>query len=165
MCAYHSIIATPWTIACQVPLSMVFFRKEYWSGLLFSSPGHLLDPGIEPRSPTLQVDYLPSELQGKPSVYSYANSMAISTLQGWNEVCIINPKEWIHLDHLVYTVVTVWLSVQFSLSVMSNSLRPHEQQHTSLSITSSWSSLRLTSIESVMPSSHLILCRPHFFLP
>ena len=35
----------------------------------------------------------------------------------------------------------------------------------SLSITNSWSSLKLTSIESVMPSSHLILCRPFFFLP
>ena len=35
----------------------------------------------------------------------------------------------------------------------------------SLSITESWSSLRLTSIESVMPSSHLILCRPLLFLP
>ena len=105
----HSVIATPWTIAYQVPLSMGFFRKEYWSGLPFSSPGDLPDPGIEHRSPILQVDYLPSELPGKPSIYSYANRMAISTLQGWNEVCIINPKEWIHLDHLIYTVVTVWL--------------------------------------------------------
>ena len=35
----------------------------------------------------------------------------------------------------------------------------------SLSITNSWSSLRLTSIESVMPSSHLILCRPLLLLP
>ena len=44
----HSVIATPWTIAYQVPLSMGFFRKEYWSGLPFSSPGHLPDPGIKP---------------------------------------------------------------------------------------------------------------------
>ena len=36
---------------------------------------------------------------------------------------------------------------------------------TSLSITNSWSSLKLMSIESVMPSNHLILCRPLFFLP
>ena len=51
-------------------------------------------------------------------------------------------------------------SVQFSHSVMSDSLRPHE-----LSITNSWSSLRLTSIESVMPSSHLILCHPLLLQP
>ena len=49
---------------------------------------------------------------------------------------------------------------------MSNSLQPHELQHrpASLSITISWSSLKLTSIESVMPSSHLILCHPLFLL-
>ena len=56
-------------------------------------------------------------------------------------------------------------SVPFSRSIVSNSFRPHELQHASLSITNSWSSLRLTSIESVMPSSHLILCRPLLLLP
>ena len=38
---------TPWTIALQAPLSMGFSRQEYWSELLFPSPGDLLDPGIE----------------------------------------------------------------------------------------------------------------------
>ena len=57
------------------------------------------------------------------------------------------------------------ISVQFSCSVVSYSLQPHELQHASLSITNSRSSLRLTSIESVMPSSHLILCRPLLLLP
>ena len=58
-------------------------------------------------------------------------------------------------------------SVQFSRSVVSDSLRPHELHHARppLSMTNSWSSLKLTSIESVMPSSHLILCRPLFLLP
>ena len=56
-------------------------------------------------------------------------------------------------------------SVQFSRSVVSDSLRPHESQHARLSITNSRSSPRLTSIESLMPSSHLILCRPLLLLP
>ena len=56
-------------------------------------------------------------------------------------------------------------SVQFSRSVVSDSLRLHELQHASLSITNSRSSLKLTSIESVMPSSHLILCCPLLLLP
>ena len=47
---------TPWTVARQAPLSVGFFRQEYWSGSPFPSPGHLLDPGIEPRSPALQAD-------------------------------------------------------------------------------------------------------------
>ena len=46
---------------------MEFSRPEYWSGQLFPSPGDLPNPGIKPRSPALQVDSLPAELQGKPT--------------------------------------------------------------------------------------------------
>ena len=57
---------TPWTGARQAPLSMGFSRQEHWSGLPFPSPGDLPDPGIEPKSPALQADSLPSEPPGKP---------------------------------------------------------------------------------------------------
>ena len=60
------LFTTPWTIAHQAPLSIEFSRQEYWSGLPFPSPGDLPNPGTEPRSPTLQVDSLPSEPPGKP---------------------------------------------------------------------------------------------------
>ena len=55
--------------------------------------------------------------------------------------------------------------VQFSCSVMSNSLRPHGLQHckVSLSITNSWSLLKLMSIKLLMPSNHL--CHPFILLP
>ena len=58
-------------------------------------------------------------------------------------------------------------SVQFSCSIVSDSLWPYESQHTqaSLSITNSRSLLKPMSIKSVMPSNHLILCRPLFLLP
>ena len=46
-------------------LFMRFSKQEYWSGLPFPSPGDLPGPGIEPRSPTLQADSLPSEPPGK----------------------------------------------------------------------------------------------------
>ena len=49
-------------IACQVPLSIGFPRQEYWSGLLFSPPGNLHNPGIEPRTAALLADSLPTEL-------------------------------------------------------------------------------------------------------
>ena len=55
-------LATPWTVACQAPLSMGFSRQEYWTGLPFPSPGDLPDPEIEPGSPALQADSLPYEL-------------------------------------------------------------------------------------------------------
>ena len=50
------LFVTPWTIACQAPLSMGFSRQEYWSGLPHPPPGDLLRPGIKPaslRSPAL----------------------------------------------------------------------------------------------------------------
>ena len=59
--SHVQLFATPWTIQ-----SMEFFRPEYWSELPFPSPGDLPNPGSEPRSPTLQADYLPAEPQGKP---------------------------------------------------------------------------------------------------
>ncbi|CAN0370401.1 unnamed protein product [Rangifer tarandus platyrhynchus] len=43
--------ASPLTVTCQASLSMEFFRQEHWSGLTFSPPGNLPDPGIEPMSP------------------------------------------------------------------------------------------------------------------
>ena len=58
------------------------------------------------------------------------------------------------------------LSIQFSPSVVSDSLRPHGLQHARpLSITNSWSIPKLMSIESVMPSNHFILCHPLLLLP
>ena len=57
---------TPWDVAQKAPLSMGFSRQEYWSGLPFPSPGDLPDPGMEPGSPALQADSLPSEPPGEP---------------------------------------------------------------------------------------------------
>ena len=54
------------TVAYQAPPSMGFSRQEYWNVLPFPSPGDLLDPGIEPRSPALQAEALTSEPPGKP---------------------------------------------------------------------------------------------------
>ena len=53
---------TPWTVACQAPLSLRFFRQEYRSGLPFLPPGDLPNPEIEPTSPVslaLQADSFP----------------------------------------------------------------------------------------------------------
>ena len=58
------LFAVPKTVAYQAPSSMEFSRQEYWSGWPFPSPGDLPNLGIEPRSPALQADALPSELHG-----------------------------------------------------------------------------------------------------
>ena len=65
----HSVVSDslrpPWTVACQVPLSMKFSRQEYWSRLPFLSWGNLPSPGIKPQFPALKTDSLWSESPGK----------------------------------------------------------------------------------------------------
>ena len=125
------LFATPWTVSYKAPLSMEFSRQEYWSGLPFPSPGDLPDPGIEPRSPALQADALPSEPPGKP--------------QG--KTCHIWKKKWGGMRVRIYCS-KLWLSwpsqllqllcqyphhfqcllffvVLFSSSVVSDCLRHH----------------------------------------
>ena len=67
-CSVMSDSVTPWTAAHQAPLSVGFSRQEYWNGLPSPSPGDLPHPGIEPGSPALQANSLPSELPGKPNL-------------------------------------------------------------------------------------------------
>ena len=71
-CAVLSRFSRVWLFATYglYPTRLVcpwgFSRQAYWSGLPCSSPGDLPNPGIEPRSPALQADYLPDEPPGKP---------------------------------------------------------------------------------------------------
>ena len=70
---------TPWTVAHQAPQSVEFSRQEYWNGLPFPSPGDLPNPGIEPGSPALQADTLPSEPPEKSLVtFKSRNDVIIS---------------------------------------------------------------------------------------
>ena len=77
-----TLFATPWSVACQAPLSMGFSRQECWSGWPFPPPGDLPGPGIEHESPALQEEILPvshvgSPLQtfGLPYHFSYWNQI------------------------------------------------------------------------------------------
>ena len=69
-CFSHVLLcATPWTVACQAPLSMGFSRQEYWSGWPRPPPGDLPDPGVEPRSlmsPALAGRFFTLAPPGKP---------------------------------------------------------------------------------------------------
>ena len=68
---------------------MGFSRQEYWSGLPFPSPGHLPDPGIEPRSPALQADSLLSEPQGK--LHSFTHFPPVNSNSSFQ---LLRPKRW-----------------------------------------------------------------------
>ena len=74
------LFVTLWTVACRLLCPWGFSRQEYWSGLPCPPPGDLPNPGIEPRSPTLQVDSLPSEPPEKPissPIYIAANGIIL----------------------------------------------------------------------------------------
>ena len=89
------LFATLWTIAHQAPLSMGFPRPEYWTGYLFPSPGNLPNSVIEPGSPTLQVDSLPSELPGKPWMSRRQSKNLRAQVQGLT--LIQSPTPWVLL--------------------------------------------------------------------
>ena len=57
--------ATPWTVACQAPLSMGFPRQEYWSELPLLPPGDLPKPGIKPEYPALAGGFFTAEPPGE----------------------------------------------------------------------------------------------------
>ena len=66
-----SLATNPMTVAHQTPLSVGFPKQEYWSGLLFPSPGNLPDPEITPGSPALARGFVTTEPPGKPHVHIY----------------------------------------------------------------------------------------------
>ena len=75
--SHVQLFATPWTVAHQAPLSIEFFRQEYWIGLPFPSPGDLPDPRIEPIAsvaPAWHAGSLPLNHWGRFSyiyIYTY----------------------------------------------------------------------------------------------
>ena len=72
MYTYVQFFLTPWAVSHQPPLSMRFFRQEYWSGLPFPTPEDLPDPGIEPVS-LWQVDSFPVHHMGSPKKKPYTH--------------------------------------------------------------------------------------------
>ena len=123
------LFETPWTVACQAPLSKEFFRPEYQNVLPFSSPGDLSNPGIEPRSPALQVGSLSSEPPGKPKCFSRFSqpSEALSAAASVGVLCLTAP--WLPSISLCTVLLTprcmcLKLLLLFSRWVVSNSLQP-----------------------------------------
>ena len=76
--SHIQLFATPWTVACQAPLSMRFPRQEYLSG--FPSPGDLPDPGIKPTSPALQAGCWPLSHQGSPHLFYMLSVLSVRAL-------------------------------------------------------------------------------------
>ena len=90
--SHEWLFVTPWTVACQVCLSMGFPRQEYWSELLFPIPGDLPDPGIKSVSPALAGRFFITEPPGKPSYYTWTLSKSWEAkVEGWHHTKKANP--------------------------------------------------------------------------
>ena len=90
LCAQpYLTLCDPWTVACQTPPSMGFFRQEYWRGLPFPSLGDLPDSGIKPRSSILQADSLPSEPPGNPEKDDLPSEIQSQDLQSMRPTCCL----------------------------------------------------------------------------
>ena len=97
--------ATPWTVACQAPPPMGFPRQEYWSGSPFPSPRDFPDPEIEPKSPALQADSLPSEPPQAPNLTRlYTFTLKLMEMR-WKTPCPQLP--WSHLRGSVATATSM----------------------------------------------------------
>ena len=152
------LFATPQTVPYQAPPSVGFSRQEYWSGLPFPSPRDLPDTGIERRSPSLRADTL---LYSFHSVFPLTDKdkrlMEVfwwERLTGGENGSCSHGRVHAQFSSL-QSLSRVWLFATPWIAACQ----------ASLSITNTRSSLRLASIELVMPSSHLTLCRPLFLLP
>ena len=93
-------LANPRTVGFQAPLSMGCPRQEYWGGWPFPSPGDLPDPGIEPWSPALQADSLPTQL---PETHTTTCTHTRPTCrgflpQGFSNGCLQKPALMWSLD-------------------------------------------------------------------
>ena len=113
MLSHVQLYATPWTVACQAPLSMRFSKQEYWSGLPCPPPGDLPDPGIRThiilRHPGWASEFFTTVSPGKPCVLSVNHfKSSQSSLQGRARA----PLQWSVLHSSVS-----WLSHYALLSV------------------------------------------------
>ena len=136
------LFASPWTVAYQAPQSMEFSRQEYWSGLPFLSLGDLPKPGIEPESPALKTDALPSEPPGKPKVC--LGGCQLKTLKLWHTQ---KPKER-DCTHLFFKILFLVFKMKhgYSTMLMVASVSTVEQSESDMCISSlpSWISFPLS---------------------
>ena len=127
---------SPWPVACPAPLSMGFSRQEYWSGLPCPFPGDLPNPGIEHRSPTLQVASLPSEPPGKPTIILWLCKGESKSHSVVSDPLRLNPMDCSPPGSSVHGILRArileWVAISFSRGVFptqgSNPGLPHCRQ-------------------------------------
>ena len=125
-------LASPWTVAQQTPLSLGFPKHEGWNGLPFPSPRDLPNPGIEPRSPALQVDSLLTEppFQFLPLIRDYFPTPQI-WVQPYDFLWL---TEWGRSNNVLVTIICFKKSHIFPLAFFDSAIAWEEHIWTSLLI-------------------------------
>jgi len=131
------LFVTLWTVAHQAPPSMGFSSQEYWSGLPFS-----VKLKTEKKGRDRQEEV--KEQEGRKNL--------VCNSKGLINDCKYTKPHSVHFS-----------SVAQHFQLFENPWTAARQS--SLSITNSWSLLKLMSIESMMPANHLIICRPLLLPP
>ena len=99
---------------------MEFSRPEYWSGLPFPSPGDLPNPGIEPRSPTLQADSLPAEPPGKPFVnHTYQYKFKLNQALIWLDGLMLKFIHFFPSSYCLFPSHAIWAIPPFWVLLIS----------------------------------------------
>ena len=102
---YHiRLFASPWTVACQAPLSVEFSRQKYWSGLQFPSPGDLPDPEIKPESPASQAlagRFFTREPSGKTPVFPERFNLRVNIKDLYIALCHPSVSIWYNWEAFV----------------------------------------------------------------
>ena len=115
----RQLFAMLWTVACQAPLSTGLSQQEYWSGLPVPTPGHLLDPGIEPASPAalaLQADsLLLSHLGSLLGLYSLKYIYIFFFLKNYEKHIKVNsiiPVFLVWIETIIYFLEKLYPTLQ-----------------------------------------------------
>ena len=144
-------------------------RNTFWNCKVLQThpvlPVPVNQPTIYPKSPSFFYWTIVLESKSEYQLYSLLWGVIASKLPQLPEQknMYITRQMSIHIPMNI-SMCIFYISVQFSRSVVSDSLRPHGLQHARLPCPS-WSLLKLMSFESVMLSNHLILCCPLLLLP
>jgi len=109
------LFAIPRTVAGQALLSMGILQARTLEWLSCSPPGDLLNPGIEPRSPTLQVNSLPAELLGKPqnTVVRIIYMILLRCRRRWNWDQNVTTKHAYTLVGIYKILIVIWSSLSY----------------------------------------------------
>ena len=99
----------PWTVALKAPLSMEFFKQEYWSGWTFPSPGDLPDPGMEPK--TLVSPALAGRFFTTRATWEARDCMKVKDSQSC--LTLGNPMDYI-VHGVLQARILKWVAFPFS---------------------------------------------------